>query len=325
MVNRSAYHNIFSFLGLLSALTLVSACGGKSFSLPADSASFVQTDSANTKVDIVMLVDDSSSMIVPQKELADQIPSMIQALEAQGMDWRIAVTTTDMSGRGRGGHFMKIDGESFISAKTPNAIAKVQSMINAGDLGDDLEQGLISLKEALDESRGQLRDDAVLNIMMLSNEDDWGALQPADFIKFMDQLKPRFRSGFRSWTAHYFGILSINDPKCKSKGNWSQVGKDYIAVANAVGGVVESICEKDLKQAAQNVRVRMDDLVREFPLNRVPKVESIKVHINGKEILSSTTDGWEYLPSKNVIRFNGRSVPTPQDMISVTFDPNGAT
>lgn len=319
------FKNSFVFVAASALLMLGTGCGAKSFTLPAENSSFVQTDASNTKVDIVMLVDDSNSMTTPQQDLALEIPAMIAALEAQGMDWQVAVTTTDMSGRGRGGRFMTIDGVTFVNAKTPNAVQKIQKMINAGDMGDDLEQGLISLKEALEYNRRDLREDAFLNIMMLSNEDDWGPLQPVDFIAYINSIKPKFRSGLPSWSAHYFGILTINDPKCKSKGNWSQVGKDYIEVARAGGGIVESICESGLTQAVKNVRVRMDDLVREFALNRIPREESLKVYINSKLIEKSATDGWEYHSDKNMIRFNGKSIPGPQDVVLVTFDPRDAT
>jgi hypothetical protein len=46
-------------------------------------------------VDILLIIDDSSSMAPAQAKLAEAVPSLLAPLEAAGVNYRIAITTTD--------------------------------------------------------------------------------------------------------------------------------------------------------------------------------------------------------------------------------------
>lgn len=314
----------------LSCLSLgLVACGTKSFELPATSQGYVQNETVNTKVDVILMVDNSSSMSNPdptkniQKKLSDQIPSFIASLNAQGMDWQIGVTTSDLNGSG--GTLVGTDGDQLISASTPNAVAKLQERVNAGNSGSDLERGIETTYASLQKFKSRIRSDAMLSIIFLSDDDDFSATTPTQFVNYINTIKPPFASGFQSWVANYLGVVTLG-PDCTATNiGYNHVGQRYIDIANSSGGVKGSICSATIEQAVNNIRVRMNELATEFPLNRDPKVESITVTINGQAVPASTTNGWEYIPAKKVIKFHGNQIPKPNDSLVVHWDPASAT
>ena len=85
---------------IIAGLLLLSACNKQQFVVPEESKSFEQAVTYNNKVDIVLMVDNSSSMDIYQNKLANQVPEMLSALDQVGMDYQIVVVTTDMRSTG---------------------------------------------------------------------------------------------------------------------------------------------------------------------------------------------------------------------------------
>lgn len=87
------------------AMTAIScAKGGGSFSVLSQSQSFTQPGGGGgagsgaysmRPIDVLIVVDNSQSMVATQQKLADNFPSFIQKFIANGYDFKIAVTTSD--------------------------------------------------------------------------------------------------------------------------------------------------------------------------------------------------------------------------------------
>jgi hypothetical protein len=214
-----------------AVLALAAGCGGK----PLDNTGAAGTGGAGTgqgggtagrggvgasggrsggppgrNVDILFLVDDSSSMRLSQMNLERNFPAFITALEGlQGglPNLHLAVVSTDMgagdgsisgcSGTGKSGIFQYTPrgacttttlqaGATYISnvdgvANYTGSLANVFTCIAAiGETGCGFEQQLRAVARALGadgqappaENQGFLRADAYLFIVMLTNEDD---------------------------------------------------------------------------------------------------------------------------------------------------------
>jgi hypothetical protein len=314
--------SIFAILFLALAIG-TAGCGKRDFALPSTGLEVVQTEITNTKVDVIIMVDNSSSMMRHQTKLSNEIPGLISKLNAQGMDWRIGFTTSDLNGSG--GVLLGNRGEEFISHTTPDAIAKLQARIVVGENGSDLERGIETVKSSLQAAAGLLRPEAMLSIIFLSDDNDYSATSSAAFVSMVDSLKPPFRSGLRSWVANYIGTVMLTQQCTASLGQWNGVGQKYIDIVKATGGVAESICASDLGQAITNFRVRTSELLTEFPLSRIPKISTIVITVNGHSVPPSTINGWEYIPGKNVIKFHGDQIPNPDDVVTINYDPESAT
>jgi hypothetical protein len=323
-----------TFVVSVSALLVTAGCSKKSYTIAPSSENLVQGNLTNTKVDIILMIDNSSSMNVRQQLLSDQIPSMISTLDAAGLDYHIGVTTSDMSTSGSGGYFIgagTANNPTYITPQTPNGLQLLQNRVKAGENGSDYERGIESVQSAIQNAldpaannpdKGFWRDDAILSLIFLSDEEDQSTTTTvADFQKFMDQLKRPFATGQRSWIANFLGVLSLTSGCTAGPFSYPSPGYRYMQLADYSGGVKESICTGSLQAAVQNLKVQIINALKDFHLPRIPVVGSIKVYKEGLLVPESKTDGWEFIPTGNIIRFHGTAVPNSNEKIHVDFTP----
>src|SRR6185503_1771642 len=76
-------------------------------------------------VDILMVVDNSCSMVEEQDKLASNFQSFIDAFEGVDVDWQIAVTTTDTLSEGFTGHMLGGDDEIVLESAAGRVIDEV--------------------------------------------------------------------------------------------------------------------------------------------------------------------------------------------------------
>jgi hypothetical protein len=145
-------------------------------------------------VDILFVVDNSGSMVQEQDKLARNFEAFIKLLRGQDInDFQIGIITTDAdSSSGQG----KLQGTPRIiqyPQMTQDDITKyfVQN-IKVGIGGSPYEKGLESMRLALSPAmrsgynKGFLRDDAVLAIIFIGDEDDCSHPNKLDEDKFSD-------------------------------------------------------------------------------------------------------------------------------------------
>lgn len=314
-------------LTLASAFALT-ACQGQSFDLPPASVEYGQVVTYNRKVDILIMVDNSSSMLQYQNKFSAQVPDMLNRLNAIGMDYQIGVTTSDMRSAGTGGQLF--GNPKYITKNTPNAAALLQNMIRVGESGSDLERGISSVYQLLQpsylagEGAGFIRKDALLGLVFLTNEDDYSQNAVADYKAYFDTIKPLYKGNQRGWIANFIGVLSI-DGDCQTTPDFKEAGLRYMALATASGGVKESICRSSLSNAIRSIGARIEQVLTEFYLQRRPVVDSITVSIGGKSIPMDPVNGWTYHEDGNFIRMHGTSIPGENQSVLIDFQPAEAT
>ena len=310
-----------AFLVLLSL-----GCSKQNYNLADANTSFDSTVTYNNKVDIILMIDNSSSMLQYQNKFATEVPAMLQALVAQGMDFHIAVVTTDIRTKGNGGMF--VGSQKFVTNATPNLTAILSASVLQGQAGSDLEQGVESIRRVLSPSylagdgQGFLRDSAFLAIIALSNEDDSSPDTAASFGQYLDQVKAKYVGVGKAWSMNFIGVPSLAS-SCSTVlgGEYKEPGLKWIDLANQSSGRVEPICDTTLAKGVSNVRQRIQEIITEYSLGRKPKVETIVVHKNGQLVPQSNTDGWEYIPDGYIVRLHGSYLPTSTEKIDVDFSP----
>lgn len=96
------------------------------------------------KLDILIVMDNSSSMLPEHSMIEYKLRGFTNKLKAKGIDYRIAVTTTDarkevkaeilkskeQTPRGFGGKAISFDGFNFISSATPNGESLILSSLD---------------------------------------------------------------------------------------------------------------------------------------------------------------------------------------------------
>jgi hypothetical protein len=200
--------------GLAFALTTAFACGGSDDKKDAAVAPMrvtgVLSAAANREVDVVFVVDDSSSMAPAQARLAAGFPMFmdtLRALPGGAPDLHVAVVSSDMgagdgsidgcAGNGKAGRFQFTPrgactatnlqpGATFIAdaSGVTNYTGAIEDVFRCiaplGETGCGFEQPFAALTRALGadgsapptENQGFLRPDARLAIVLVTNEDD---------------------------------------------------------------------------------------------------------------------------------------------------------
>jgi hypothetical protein len=308
-------------VGLVGGLMLA-ACGSEQqFNLAPAASSFGQPVMYNDKVDVLWVIDDSSTMAPHQQSVGQQVSYFIDQLIATKLDFHMAIVSTDVGAYGG----KMLGSPTVLTKNTPNLKQTFANNILL-PLGSPVERGLLSMKDAFSPSNlagqnsGFLRDGAVLVVIFLSDEDDQSAGAASDYTAFLDQLKPNFPSGAKAWVAHFIGSLSLS-PECVSFGPDASVGTRYEDLTAYSQGINESICTLDLSKALTNIRKQVLELVTQFRLDREPVDGTIQVWINGVEVPNDPDNGWTY--ADLVVTFHGASIPPADAQITVNFQPKG--
>lgn len=319
----------FSVFILACTTLVVVGCsnGNYSFDLDSKSDKFDQNITYNNKVDILWIVDNSTSMLKHQQSLSAQIPDLVAKLNSLKMDYNMAVVTTSLGGDNPdGGRF--IGTPKFVNSRTPNLVNDLTSRMIVGEAGSNNERGLESMERVFsssylaNEGKGFFRNDALLVVIALSDEDDHSKSNSAAAVTYyknlLDSIKTPWVDGTRSWVFNFIGVLSLTSG-CKTFNDYAEAGASYIGLADESGGVKESICSTNLSSAVSNIRSRIYQILTDFKLSTVPDISTIVVKINGAVIPRSSVNGWDYISSINAVRFYGTAVPAADASISVDF------
>ncbi|CAN0595214.1 unnamed protein product, partial [Laminaria digitata] len=144
---------------------------------------------SNGKVDLLFVIDNSGSLGNEQALLADTFPTLLQMARGEGIDYQVAVTTTDTNdeaGRlvhpsgARAGAFSGPSSLRIITEATlPSAEAQFRHHAQASPLsggGSRDEAGLWATYQAMSpvllrgHNVGFVRPDAALSVVYLSDE-----------------------------------------------------------------------------------------------------------------------------------------------------------
>jgi hypothetical protein len=317
-----------NILVLCLFVSVLTACQGQNFAIAPAEQNFNQSILRNNKVDIIWIMDNSSSMQKHQSDLSAQVPDLVAKLNSLKMDYHMAVITTSMGGSNpNGGHF--IGSPRILTNSTANLASVLTSRLVVGQDGSDNERGLDSLEAVLsssylaNEGAGFLRDDAYLAVIALSDEDDkshTSSTAVSYYTNLLDGVKKPWTDGSRAWMMNFIGVLSLTS-QCKTYNDYAEPGLTYMGLASASGGNQESICTSDMTGAVSNIRSRIVQVLTDYALAQVPNISTIVVTMNGVVVPHSNVNGWDYISSTNVIRFYGTAIPAADVDIKVTFTP----
>ncbi len=319
MKTNLAYLIVF---GMLS----VACQQGKQFSLPPVTDQFGQNVLYNNKIDVVIMVDNSSSMNVHQSNLRTAVPAMVQSLLNLKMDLHMGVITSSMcASKFTGGKL--IGSPAYLTNTSPNVAQALADRMLVGNAGCDNTEGLGSLSAMLSPSylngagAGFLRSDAYLVVIGMSDEEDASAGTSAQYISFLNQLKPAFSDGKQAWIANFIGIPNPIPAACSDGFTYVEPSLRWMDMLNSSKGQFASVCSNDLSSAVSNIKARIIQVLTDYVLKKVPRLDSIVVRINGVLIPKSTVNGWDYISDINAIRFYGSAVPAADGVVVVDFVP----
>lgn len=254
------------------------------------------------EVDILWVVDNSCSMSEEQQGIAQNNPVFMDFFLGSGLDYHIGVVSTDMFDNSHSGKLRQSQGVRWIDDETPNPSDVFGAMIQLGTSGSADERGREAAYAALEVQADQynagfLRDDAALHIVFVSDENDHSTgITVGEFVEYLTTLK---------WNEDMVTASSIvsPNPTCPIA---AEPGDAYIAITQAVGGIMWSICEQEWVDVLEQLGIQASGLKREYFLSQLPVDGTIEVWVveNGVTFTFDPEVDWQYIEERNSIIFN---------------------
>jgi hypothetical protein len=271
------------------------------------------------QVDLLWVIDDTPSMAGEHAALAAAMPAFTAELDSAGVAWQVGVVTTDP-----GDESGVLRGDPWVL--TPIDDAELRSLLDTADvtlLGREPAGGLGAMVRALSEplrstlNQGFRRPGAALHVIVVSDGDDGS--EPLEGESPVDSalalLDDEAAASGRSAR-----LSAIVGPEggCSGDNGTALPGTDYLAVADATGGAVGSVCEADLTGIVASLGAEAIEWQREFPLQAAPEVGTVRVSVDGTRM----DDGWSTRMAPPAIEFD--EPPAPGAEIVVQYQVEGA-
>jgi len=238
-------------------------------------------------VDILFAIDQSCSMDAHATQLANSFSSLIQGISQVTDGWQIGVATMD-------------DGcfnSGILTANTPN----LQSVFaNAVTVGDDYsvantEKLFAIVQSALSHTysgcnAGFLRSDALLHVVVVSDEYEQSGISPSSFV-----------STVRSYKSSP-SLVKVSGIICSPSGCGHADGSDtyYRDAVSMTGGIRLDVMGTNWGSYASQLAAASLSGLNTYPLSHNPAPSSITVTVNGQQWNS----GWHYDSGTNEIVFD---------------------
>ncbi|MBI2376918.1 MAG: choice-of-anchor D domain-containing protein [Deltaproteobacteria bacterium] len=283
------------------------------------------------KVDILFIVDDSCSMSEEQDSLATNFGAFIQFAQAQQLDYQIGVTTTDVQDGNvpEDGQLVPLTGPPAdrivtpLSQPSPEALFSQNANVGIDDFSS-VEQGLEAAYLALSSpltfghNAGFLRSDAVLSVIIVSDEEDQSRQSVDFYVNFLLSIK-----GFRNTNLFTLsGIVGDFPGGCSGPGGSASSDERYQEAIRRTGGIETSICTADWSRALEDLSVAAFGFKSRFFLSNQPELGSLRVWVNDvamPERENSGTVNWFYDYETNSVNFSPFSTPEPGAHLRVEY------
>lgn len=322
-------------IALVTTAVMVSACSGDVPKLvPLDPPEIISiapsetvqdeneiTNGFRPKVDILFVVDDSDSMDTHQNNLSRNIEKYVGKLANNSViDYHVGVITTDMERSSRRGRL--VGSPYFVDRKTPNGLASIKRNILVGTGGAVSEKVWEPILAALsDPLRGSdnfefLRDDAYLNIVILTDADDQSSISTGDFINQLIAIK-----GGDSEKVIPFAVVIENPTNRCSFDPGVDEAERIIDFVRRMNGKYFDLCGNNF---GTDLAELGDELVRRvrvaIPLSRRPKIGTIRVFNRNNEIPKDERKGWSFNPETVSIVIGPEYDPGTFDAVDIRIE-----
>lgn len=276
-------------LGWLAS-ALLTACSSENSFIGKDSEAHDPIEVEETfiqeslsKVDILWVIDDTSSMRDEQEALQGAFADFASGLEALDLSWQMGFISTDISDASAG---VLLGDPWILTPDLDDPVAAIELAASVGTDGEAPEAGLGAAWLALSEpllstsNRAFRRDDAALHVIVVSDADDSSetVLGPDPVGSFSTFLAGEAeRSG---QDARLSAVVGDVPSGCTWEGGAALPGERYAEVASASGGTVDSICSPDLSEVTAALADLSVSWPVSFPLQAEPAADTVRVWVD---------------------------------------------
>ena len=252
------------------------------------------------KVDVLIVIDNSGSMQYEQQSMGSRVKNMLSVL--QGLDYRVAVTTTDpsathISNKGKyygDGDLIPMEGPAagklWIDSTMDQSVAQqsLSQTLQRPEKGSGIEQGIRAAYRFIEKATTIVggvpaipffREGANFATLVISDEDESDNTDKNDPAHLLSLISSKFNNQ-KAFSWHSI-ITKPGDTACKNTYG-ATYGERYKKISELTGGIVGSVCEADYAAQVQGIAEEIRNLIKNItltcePLSTVP----IKVTRNG--------------------------------------------
>lgn len=241
------------------------------------------------QLDILVVIDNSGSMVEEQKNLATKLESLLSRVEKA--DWQISVITTDAADPCQ---------RALIKKSDFNAKTKFANAVNAGIRGSGNERGILRAVEGLEGRclrENWVRAESTIAVLIVSDEDNchidekngYGCVGAADLNgNYLTDYLATIRTPGKD--AKVYGILwhpsmdssgtSTDKTQCSTA---LKTGDTYAKIIDETGGKWGSICDADYTSTLQAISQDVAQILKyEFSLSHQPDDGTLQILVDGK-------------------------------------------
>lgn len=235
------------------------------------------------KLDILVVVDSSGSMIEEQTNLSTKLAPLLSHVSRA--DWQISVVTTDPAAGCQ---------RALIKKSDANAATKFQNAVMAaGTKGTGYEEGVSQAVAGLKcVSWGQrwLRSDSAIAVLILSDEDNCSENSEAVYrCANASTRRSTFLTDYLSsirtigQDARVYGLIwhpSMSQSQCSTA---LVKGHEYAAAITATSGTWGSICDADYSPTLRAMSQDIAQILKyEFDLAHAPDDGTLQITVDGQ-------------------------------------------
>ena len=356
---------------LLALAVLLGGCGKERLikTLPPGFRQDVFPQDAAAKIDVLWVIDNSASMQPQQERLALGLSRFMDLFSRGLVDYRIAVTTTDVFNDK--GEFM--GSPDVIDPSLPDPVATFQKAVRVGTGGKGHEEAFeaarlaIAREKIAAEGVTMQREACIGACTGQSCKDDCATRYTARFMRpeahlylvFVSDEDEQSFGEVRYFQRTFEGALGVGNegavsaavicgdvptPPCAA-----HPGTRYVALAQAMEGIVASICDATFEDHLTRIALDAAGLKRKFGLTRPPDPATLSTVVlyrcdtppeqmgrcdtldtsctgqppefQGKLCVppAGETNGWTFEPATSSLFFNGDSVPGLRSVVQVSY------
>ncbi|MGE0632969.1 MAG: hypothetical protein AB7O96_11210 [Pseudobdellovibrionaceae bacterium] len=252
------------------------------------------------KWDILFVIDNSGSMEYEQTNMAQRTQNFLSVL--QGLDWQIAITTTDArTGNyiGSDGRFLQLNGMAgqYVLNSTmngPQAQVALSNTLQRPETGSSQEQGIAVTYRTIERyvagnptHQSFIRSGANFAVVLISDEDESANGTKNDPQSLVNLIQTTF-NGQKNFL--YNSIVTVpGDQPCLSTNGYTY-GERYKLMSGLTGGVMGSVCEADYASQLTGIADKIRNMAKTFTLSCVPLAgKPITVTKNGVAVTNPFT------------------------------------
>ncbi len=250
----------------------------------------VYVDPSMSQLDILLVLDDSSSMIEDNTKLAGRLGGFVSQLQNVNIDWQMCVTTTDTSYY-EGRPIKWSNTNSHILTKSAGYLPAIfqQTISDIGSGYSNDEQGIKATVLAILNNTNShcMRSGAATAVIIISDEDErsvggvyqlssaqYKELEPQNYPSHLLNVVKNQLSFQNSIPKFKVNSIVVKDNVCEkiqdAQGTPSFIGTKYMELSNMTAGPITSICETDYSTSLQYFKQDLEKTVSSVSLSCSP-------------------------------------------------------